>query len=195
MKPRARSTVAWLAEHGVLGSHCLCVHGVEIDEADVELLIAAGASVAHCPLSNAAHGHGRAPLGLLRSRGLAVGLGTDSLASHAPLDLRAEARATGLTHERQLELLTIGGAQALGLGDVGQLHPGRWGDVAIVAAEQSADPLAAALTGPVMLTVVAGRVVYDARKARGAAKAPWADRVATARRRLAATAGEPAAFR
>lgn len=195
VKARGRSTVAWLAELGILGARCLCVHGVTTDEEDVALLAEAGASVAHCPLSNEAHGHGRAPLALWERYGVAVGLGTDSAASQAPLDLRAEARATGASHTRQLDLLTASGARALGLSDVGALHPGQWGDVAVVAAGDGADPVAAALTGRVVLTVVGGRVVHDARQPSDAVAATWVDRVANARRRLEAIAGERAASR
>lgn len=191
---RARSPVAWLADLGLLRPGWLCVHGVETDDADAELLVVSGASIAHCPRSNAAHGHPRAPFDLWERHGIAVGLGTDSAASQSPLDLRAEARATGATTTRQLELLTSGGALALGLSDVGALLPGRWGDLALVNVDEGADPIAAALAGTVLMTAVCGRVVYDSRRPSGVEPA-LVERVEIARRRLAAIGGEPATSR
>src|SRR2546428_6266265 len=45
------------------------------DRRDVALLKDAGASIAHCPRSNRAHGHGAAPLAAFRAAGIPVGLG------------------------------------------------------------------------------------------------------------------------
>jgi 5-methylthioadenosine/S-adenosylhomocysteine deaminase len=192
--PRARSSVAWLADIGLLQERCLCVHCVQVDAKDIDLLAEAGAPVAHCPLSNAAHGHGAAPLARMRRQGIAVGLGTDSVASQRPLALRAEAHATDLPPREQLELLTVGGGHAVGLADVGTLRPGAWGDLAVVGAGDAPDPLAAALAGPVQLTVIGGRIVFDARREDPGA-AVWSNRVAEARRRLGAIGKEPAASR
>src|SRR5262249_39442378 len=93
------SPVEYLLRLGVLGPAALCIHCVQVSWADVELLRAAGAAVAHCPLSNAAHGHGRSPFSLFRKAGVPVGLGTDSVVSVGALDLWAEAAAAGLQEE------------------------------------------------------------------------------------------------
>lgn len=167
------SPVAWLDRHGVLGSDTLCIHAVQLTEADLTTLAARGAAVAHCPLSNARHGHGKALLGALLSAGARVGLGTDSVASVGPLDLLAEARAAralgGLSAEEALALATLGGARALGLeGHIGSLTPGKWGDVAAIARPRRPSGVG---PGPVeqvlgstpadtLLTVLDGRVVY-----------------------------------
>src|SRR6266550_1499613 len=61
--PRADSPVRYLVQLGVLASgNCLCIHCVQVDRVDVDLLKTAGAAIAHCPRSNRAHGHGAAPL-------------------------------------------------------------------------------------------------------------------------------------
>lgn len=130
--------VAWLERHGVLGPRTLCIHAVRVDEADIGRLRAAGAGVAHCPLSNLRHGHGSAPLAALLGAGLRVGVGTDSEASVGPVDLLAEARAArriaGLDARSALALATTGAAAAIGLaGEVGELSPGAWADVVAVA--------------------------------------------------------------
>jgi arginine repressor len=104
----ARSPVQYLAQLGVLngGTACLCIHCVQVDQEDVVLLTRAGVSIAHCPRSNRAHGHGTAPLAAFRRAGLRVGLGTDSVVSVGDSSLWAEAAAAGLDGEDALRMLT-----------------------------------------------------------------------------------------
>jgi len=133
----ACSPVEWLERHGVLAPRTLCIHLVRVSGSDIEKLRRGGCGVAHCPRSNARHGHGDAPLAALRAAGLRIGVGTDSVASVSPLDLLAEARAArrlgGLSAAQALDLCTLGAARAIGLdADVGSLTPGKWGDVAVV---------------------------------------------------------------
>src|SRR6266576_1293263 len=102
--PCGRSPVEYLVQLGVVrrGTPCLCIHCVQVDQRDVELLCDAGASIAHCPRSNRAHGHGTAPLAAFRRAGLRVGLGTDSVVSVGDSSLWAEAAAAGLDGEAAL---------------------------------------------------------------------------------------------
>ncbi len=169
--PLGSSPVAWLERHGVLSPRTLCIHVVRVDRGDVARLAGAGAAVAHCPRSNARHGHGEAPLAALLSAGLRVGVGTDSVASVAPLDLMAEARAAralaGLSAEAALSLVTDAAARALGLGhEIGALRPGLWGDVVVIRAAGANDAtrlFEAVLSlgaDEVMLTCLAGRDRY-----------------------------------
>lgn len=166
-----RSPVEWLDRHGVLAERTLCIHAVQSGAADLELLALRGCAVAHCPLSNAAHGHGAAPLAGFLSRGIRVGLGTDSVLSVPRLDLLAEARAAralaGLDAESALALCTIGGASALGLdGEIGSLEVGKWGDCLVLrAASDTGSPAERVLEsgpGDVIATFVGGRNVYRA---------------------------------
>jgi len=169
--PPGRTPIAWLEEHGVLSARTLCIHVVRAGSRDVARLARAGAAVAHCPLSNRAHGHGEAPLQAFRSAGIRVGLGTDSVASVGTLDLLAEARAArrlaGLDAAGTLALCTIEGARALGLEhETRSLAVGKWGDCVAI---RTADPLAGAApaeqilaSGPeaVVATFLGGRDVY-----------------------------------
>jgi cytosine/adenosine deaminase-related metal-dependent hydrolase len=164
-----RTPVEWLDSLGVLGPATLCIHAINLSEGDIGLLRRTGAAVAHCPVSNARHGHGSAPLRALLDAGIRVGLGTDSVASVGTLDLFAEMRAAaalaGLSPGDALALGTLGGARALGLEDeVGSLAVGKWGDLIALrsGAGASPDPLAAALEASpaeVLVTVCGGRVV------------------------------------
>jgi cytosine/adenosine deaminase-related metal-dependent hydrolase len=170
-----RSPVEWLDQHGVLAERTLCIHVVQAGAADLERLAHRGCAVAHCPLSNAAHGHGSAPLGGFLSYGLRVGIGTDSVLSVSCLDLLAEARAAralaGLDAESALALCTLGGAAALGLdGDTGSLEVGKWGDCVVLRASSAGgSPAERALESgrdDVIATFVGGRDVYRAEPVR-----------------------------
>ncbi|MBK9692567.1 MAG: amidohydrolase family protein [Gemmatimonadetes bacterium] len=166
-----RTPVAWLDQHGVLGSRTLCIHLVRVSAEDVTRLARAAVAAAHCPRSNARHGHGAAPLQALLGAGIRVGVGTDSVASVAPLDLLAEARAAralaGLGAEAALRLITTGAACALGLErEVGSLTPGHWGDLVAARLPADADPSRipeAVLSlgrDAIFLTCLAGRPRY-----------------------------------
>jgi 5-methylthioadenosine/S-adenosylhomocysteine deaminase len=167
------SPVHWLDLHDVLGPATLCIHAIQLSPADIALLARRDVPVAHCPLSNARHRHGAAPVSALRDAGIRVGLGTDSVASVGRLDCFAEARAArelgGLSAEAAVALATLEGARALGLeGETGSLTPGKWGDmVAIGAGNRDAAPhrspaetVLEAGPGAVRLTVLGGRVAY-----------------------------------
>jgi 5-methylthioadenosine/S-adenosylhomocysteine deaminase len=126
-----------------------------VDGADVESLRVTHATVAHCPRSNAAHRHGRLPLGLFRDARVPVGLGTDSVVSVGALDLWAEAEAAGFTGDDAARMLTIEGARALGWqSEIGALEVGKAGDLAVMAVGPSGRRA--------VLTVVAGRIVHRA---------------------------------
>jgi cytosine/adenosine deaminase-related metal-dependent hydrolase len=170
-----RSPVEWLDQHGVLAERTLCIHLVQAAAADLARLADRGCAVAHCPLSNAAHGHGTAPLAEFLRYGLRVGLGTDSVLSVSHLDLLAEARAArvlaGLDAESALGLCTLGGAAALGLdGETGSLEVGKWGDCVVLRpVPADGSPAERALEcgrEDVIATLVGGRDVYRAEPVR-----------------------------
>jgi 5-methylthioadenosine/S-adenosylhomocysteine deaminase len=153
---QGRSPVEYLDRLGVLGPQTLAIHCVQIDGADVKTLATSGAAVAHCPLSNRAHGHGAAPLAALRAAGVKVGIGTDSVVSVGTPDLWAECAAAGLAGDDALRMLTLDGARALGLDrQIGSLEVGKEGDFAVLS-----DYPSNRLT--VRLTALAGRVVHRA---------------------------------
>jgi cytosine/adenosine deaminase-related metal-dependent hydrolase len=169
--PSGRTPMRWLAEHDVLSDRTLCIHAVQLDGNDVDRLVDSGAAVAHCPISNQAHGHGDAPLQALLESGVRVGLGTDSVVSIGRLDLLAEARAAAalapsLTADALIELCTFGGAHALGLGSqTGSLHPGKWADCIVVrvptdAGGTPAEQVLSSETKDVLRTYVGGKEVY-----------------------------------
>jgi cytosine/adenosine deaminase-related metal-dependent hydrolase len=169
LPPSGFTPVGWLAQHGVLGEGCLCIHAVQIEPADIRRLAESGAAVAHCPLSNLAHGHGVAPLDALLEAGVRVGLGTDSEVSVEQPDLLAEARAVAaharLNPEDVIELCTLGGARAIGVdSETGSLQPGKWGDSTVIRAPQGknnpAELVLHSSPRDVLGTYVGGREVF-----------------------------------
>jgi 5-methylthioadenosine/S-adenosylhomocysteine deaminase len=166
-----RTPLAWLEEHGVLGPATLCIHVVQASKSDLALLRSRGAAIAHCPRSNARHGHGAAPLRSMLNLGIRVGIGTDSVASVAPCDLLAEGRAAAglarLRPEGTLRLCTLEGARALGLEkEVGSLTPGKWGDLVAfrlpgqVDGARLADTVVTRQSHDALATFLAGRQVW-----------------------------------
>ena len=158
--PRGCSPVEYLLRLGVLerATGWLCIHCVQVDERDIDILRQAGAGLAHCPRSNRAHGHGTAPLAAFRRAGLRVGLGTDSVVSVGDSSLWAEAAAAGLEGDDALRMLTLEGARALGLEDeIGSLEVGKQADLAVFPSTALYRPLSPVTA---LLTVVAGRVVH-----------------------------------
>ena len=173
VEARGSTTVRWLERVGFLACRPLLIHCVTAGADDFRAAHRWGATAVHCPWSNARLGHGRADLGAMREAGLAVGLGTDSVAAGGRLDLFAEARFAALGHVmtagQMLRLATADGASALGLEGVGTLTCGAWGDLAAVdlsgpAFAAAPDPEEAVAWGAtasdVVLAAVAGRVVY-----------------------------------
>jgi 5-methylthioadenosine/S-adenosylhomocysteine deaminase len=128
---------------GVVGPRLIAVHAVHLGDAEVDLLAREGVSVAHCPSSNMKLASGVAPVPLMRSRGVRVGLGTDGAASNNRLDLLTEMRNAALLAKvtsgdastvsalEALEMATLEGARALGLeGRIGSIVPGKAADLA-----------------------------------------------------------------
>jgi 5-methylthioadenosine/S-adenosylhomocysteine deaminase len=172
---RGCSPVEWLERHGVLGERTLCIHVVQAHPADVARLARRAAAVAHCPLSNAAHRHGAAPLADFLAHGISVGVGTDSVLSVGTLDLLAEARTArrlaALDADAALALATLGGARALRLeGEVGSLEPGKWGDCAVILPQSPvggpAEQVLDSRRADVVATFLGGRDVYRAEPVR-----------------------------
>jgi 5-methylthioadenosine/S-adenosylhomocysteine deaminase len=175
------STIQYLNQHGILETKPLLAHCINVDETDIETVKTKGASVAHCPKSNAKLGHGFAPFADFVESGLKAGLGSDSVASNNTCDIFEEARfalllsrATSsnavIQAEDVLNAATIGGARALGLDNkIGSLVEGKDADLIVVSLNEAQQQPIHSVTSSlifassgkdVRLTVVAGREVY-----------------------------------
>jgi 5-methylthioadenosine/S-adenosylhomocysteine deaminase len=155
-----------LARLGLLGPELIAVHAVHVTDAEIGMLAAHGATVAHCPHSNLKLGSGIAPVARMLDAGVPVGLGTDGSASNNRLDLLLEMRTASLLAkgasgdaaafgaQRALRAATLDGAAALGMAaDVGSIVPGKCAD--LVAIDLS-DPDLQPVHDPVAQLVFAG---------------------------------------
>ncbi len=130
---RGNTPVEHLSQCCRLDERWLLVHVNEICDRDVERL--GNAHIVHCPRSHAYFGHTPFEFAKLRSRGLNICLGTDSLASNDDLSLFAEMRQfhkiqPSLSGVELLEMVTINPARALRReGALGRLRAGYRADV------------------------------------------------------------------
>lgn len=155
-----------LASLGVLDEKTVLVHGVWLNQAEMDLLAESGAALVICTESNMKLASGIAPLPELLRRRIRVGLGTDGPASNNDLDLFGEMDLTAKLHKvagldptaldapTVLHMATRGGASVLGLQDVGLLEPGFQADLILVATDR---PHMQPLYHPVSQLVYAAR--------------------------------------
>jgi cytosine/adenosine deaminase-related metal-dependent hydrolase len=164
----AVSTIQYLKQTGILETRPLLAHCIRVDDADIDALRSSGAAVAHCPKSNAKLGHGRAPFAKFIEAGIAVGLGSDSVASNNTCDILEEARfATLLSRVAGARIMAEDALRAATFG--GELREGAPADLAVVSLTgvhqlPNYDPVATLIFASsghdVILTVVAGSEVY-----------------------------------
>ena len=139
------SPVGYLDRLGFLGPGVLAAHAVWVSESEAFVLRTRGVGVSHNPESNMKLASGTAPVVAYLKAGVALGLGTDGAASNNDLDMFDAMRTASLLHKLQtgdpqalsaqtaLEMATIGGARAMGMGSqIGSLEPGKRADVIVV---------------------------------------------------------------
>ena len=137
-----KTTVQHADEIGILGANCVAGHGVWLSPAEMDLIAGKKAAIIYNPTANMILGSGVCPLEALKERGVALAIGTDGMASNDSQNMIEVLKLGALLQKvhwqnpeaadaRQLlRMGTIGGAQALGLGDVtGSLEPGKRADI------------------------------------------------------------------
>jgi 5-methylthioadenosine/S-adenosylhomocysteine deaminase len=179
---------AYLDRIGFLNERTILAHGCWLDEAELELIAARGATIVTNPVANLKLAVGRVfPYGTARSAGVRMGLGTDGPGSNNSLDLLADAKAFALVQKNEaqdLTAVTAGETLKLASGQMSPLLGGRGieagapADFALVrldAPELSLGALDAGLvyaaSGAVVdTTVVNGRVLMRGGVVEGAAE-------------------------
>lgn len=145
----------FLEDLGILDEKTLCVHGVWLDDKDLDILRRNGAGIVHCLESNLKLGSGIARLPFWLDKGLKIGIGTDGPASNNNLDILGEMGMIARLHkgihldttvcpaQDVLKLGTIGGATAIGMGgEIGSIEKGKRADcVALSVLEPHSVPL------------------------------------------------------
>jgi 5-methylthioadenosine/S-adenosylhomocysteine deaminase len=187
--PSGAGVVAELAGRGLLRADVTLVHCTHLDDADLDAVASAGASVSSTPSAEMAEGVGSPPIQALVDRGIRPGLGVDSERT-APGDLFAQMRTTIsvqhatvfdlklagkagvprlLTTRQVIRYATVDGARAAGLGGgLGTLEPGAPADVVVLRSDRPNvhpvnDPIGAVVwgmdTSNVEWVFVAGRAL------------------------------------
>jgi 5-methylthioadenosine/S-adenosylhomocysteine deaminase len=137
--------VEYLDALGLVRPDAIMAHCVHISPAEIEILAARGASVAHNPVSNCMLGDGIAPVSEMVAAGVNVALGTDGAASNHTQDMFEVMKTTSLLQRVRtgrpdvldpydiLRMATYNGAKALGLGDkIGTIEVGKRADIILV---------------------------------------------------------------
>ncbi len=172
-----------LAELDMLSPLLMGVHMTQLQPPEIDAIAERGCHVVHCPESNMKLASGACPVATLVDAGVNVALGTDGAASNNDLDMLGEMRTAALLGKHLagdpaalpartvLEMATINGARALGLGDqIGSLTPGKWADIISIDLREAAShpiyhpisQLVYAGTGHQVANVwVAGRQLLD----------------------------------
>ena len=143
---RGRSLVAELAERGALSERSNVIHAIWVDDADLDLIAGAGATVAHNPICNLRLGSGVMPFRALRDRGIPICLGSDEAIADDAINMWQVGKMTGLLHnitdpdyargpraEEVLDCLVTGGAVAMrAQGRIGAVRPGLEADLILL---------------------------------------------------------------
>lgn len=184
IEPHGTSPIRHLAALGLLDRNTVCVHGIWLDDEDLDLVAQSGASVVTCPQSNLKLASGIAKIKDMMSRGVPVGLGTDGCASNNSLDMFREMDmlakiqkiacqdATVLPAQTALHCATIGNAGLLKQPKVGRLEVGWQADLITLDLKQvhltpfyNPDLLVYAASGAdVDLVMINGRLVMENRQ-------------------------------
>ncbi|GAA0714273.1 amidohydrolase family protein [Dactylosporangium roseum] len=135
---------------GALNERMVMAHCVWPTEDEITRIAEAGAHICHCPSANLKLASGVAPVPTYLERGINVALGADGAACNNNLDGFQEMRLAALIHkprhgadamsaETVLELATMGGARALGMGDqIGSIEPGKLADLVLLRPSRAA---------------------------------------------------------
>ena len=135
--------LAWIASLGALDERIRIVHGVWLEDEEIESLARAGGGLIHCPGSNLFLGDGIAPVPAYLRAGVAVSLGCDSGSANNKLSIFNEMRlaatlqhglaqtSDALTAAQVLQMGTASGAHASGQ-PVGEIRTGCWADLVAV---------------------------------------------------------------
>jgi len=138
--PWAEDYLAVYEKFGLVGRASVLAHNVHATDSVLRRLAGHGASVAHCPCSNAALGSGVFPLKRHLANGVRIGLGTDVGGGTGfgmmkeSLQVYLQQRVAGdpmtLSSAQMLYLATRAGAEALGIdGVTGDFAAGKSADL------------------------------------------------------------------
>ena len=142
---RGMRHIPWLASVGAMGPSTQLAHSVWLDDDELRIIAASGATVAHCPVSNMYLASGVARIPEMLALGIPVGLASDGPGSNNRQDLFEAMKVAVLLQkvhaldpmilqpEDALHMACRGGAKAFAMADtIGMIEPGRKADLVVV---------------------------------------------------------------
>ena len=164
---KKRQGIQTLAKAGLLGPDLVLVHVTNHSPEDLKLLAETKTPVSLSPYTELRTGFGITPVGSFLRAGVPVSLSVDTTILCGNADIFAIMKAIenienglqksefAITTQRVLEMATIDGARALGLGNqIGSLTPGKRADIILV---RSTDVNMLPFTVPVRMIVQAAQ--------------------------------------
>ena len=144
-----------LDQLNLVNPNLIAVHMTQLNDSEIDRLAETGAHVVHCPESNLKLASGMCPVAVLQDKAINVCLGTDGAASNNDLDMFGEMRTAALlakgisgsaaacNAQQAIQMATINGAKALGLGnDIGSIELGKFADlIAVNLSDLNTQPL------------------------------------------------------
>lgn len=139
LEKHGKTPMRWLETLGVLDAQCLAVHGVWLDDGELDLMRERGACLSYNPSSNMFLGDGVTPIPKWTKRGIPVTLGVDGGCSNNQASIFGEMRMCALlqkvtaldarviTAEQVFDMGTANAAKALGL-PIGTIEAGKRAD-------------------------------------------------------------------
>ncbi|NLB46942.1 MAG: amidohydrolase [Microbacteriaceae bacterium] len=136
-----RTPAAHLDSLGFFEARVLAAHCVHLTDDEIEVFARTGTGASHNPVSNLKLGCGVARLPEMLDAGIALTIGTDSVASNNSLDLFEELKLATILHRgmrhdasvvsaaQVLDLATRQGAATVGFPETGSLEFGKLADV------------------------------------------------------------------
>lgn len=144
-KHRGMRPIEFVDSIGFLTNRTIAAHVIQANENELDILKRRGVGIAHNPQSNMKLAAGTAPIPLMLSKDMPVGLGTDGAASNNDLSMWEEMDTAAKLHklisgdpktlsaQQAFEMATIRGARALHMDKmIGSLEAGKRADIAIV---------------------------------------------------------------
>jgi 5-methylthioadenosine/S-adenosylhomocysteine deaminase len=173
--------VEYLEEIGLLGPRVIGAHCSFINEREIEILGKTRTNVSHNAAINARRGH-IAPVCALREAGANIGLGSDNMTEDMIEVMRVAlmvgriktSNGTALLPYDVMEMATVNGAKALGLGkEIGSLELGKKADLIMIDLNKPhlvplvnvvANIVHTGMASDVDTVIVDGRILMEARQ-------------------------------
>lgn len=184
MERWGRRTLEWCQEIGFVGPDVWFAHGWELQPEEYKVMAQTGTGVSHCPAPAVLGGFPILDMQAMQKEGVLISLGCDGSATNDSSNLLDSLRMAYLLqayHSKErggclspyelLKIATVNGAKTLGRDDLGSLEVGKGADLFMVDAGMLEltgtlhDPqnllARTGCTGPVHLTMVNGKVVFQ----------------------------------